>query len=202
MANHKWENDCCVLCGVKRRESTNEKYPDSIFFEYSSDSGNTWLKNRPDCIRNNKTSPDETELLRKARERLVEAMGKQNNNIRTPIDTNKKNIPQISYNELLRHPKWQRRRLEIMQRDEWKCRSCTETEKELHVHHLRYTSNKPWEEPDEHLITLCDSCHKAYHYLDSCPDFGFETFILICRLIDEIETYSMQEFIRKNKGNG
>lgn len=70
------------------------------------------------------------------------------------------------YNELLRHPFWQRKRLEIFQRDNFTCQRCTDTISNLQVHHLYYLPNKmPWEYPGEALITLCDLCHtKAEFY--------------------------------------
>lgn len=61
----------------------------------------------------------------------------------------------------LRDPRWQKKRLEILQRDGWACVDCDESESELHVHHLRYvTGKKPWEYADEDLRTLCKTCHK------------------------------------------
>lgn len=98
-----------------------------------------------------------------------------------------------NYSELLRSPKWQRKRLEIMQRDNWKCKSCNDDLKELHVHHLRYTVDNPWEEIDENLITLCDSCHKAIHYLMDNKEIGMETFIPVCKMYDEIESNSIEK---------
>jgi len=65
-----------------------------------------------------------------------------------------------AYSELLRHPFWQRKRLEIFQRDNFTCRKCTDTLSNLQVHHIYYIDDhKPWEYPDEALITLCDLCH-------------------------------------------
>jgi hypothetical protein len=65
-----------------------------------------------------------------------------------------------SYADLLRHPRWQRRRLEIMQRDDFACRECGATEKTLNVHHTVYIKGrKPWEYEDSQLRTLCQDCH-------------------------------------------
>lgn len=65
------------------------------------------------------------------------------------------------YGELLKHPKWQRRRLEIMQRDNFTCQVCLDTETELQVHHKKYINGlQPWEYEDSYLITLCNNCHK------------------------------------------
>lgn len=65
-----------------------------------------------------------------------------------------------NYSELLKDPRWQKKRLEILQRDNWACTVCRNTERTLHVHHTRYLYNKdPWDYDDMHLITLCDSCH-------------------------------------------
>jgi len=65
-----------------------------------------------------------------------------------------------SYSDLLRHPEWQKRRLEILGRDGFECQSCGETEKTLHVHHDYYARDrKPWEYPAESLHTLCEDCH-------------------------------------------
>lgn len=66
----------------------------------------------------------------------------------------------MDYLEKLKDPRWQRKRLEIFQRDNWTCRSCSTTVKTLHVHHLFYFKDKePWEINDGFLITLCEDCH-------------------------------------------
>lgn len=65
-----------------------------------------------------------------------------------------------SYAELLRDPRWQKKRLEIMQRDNFTCQHCGCQDKELQVHHLIYhKDNKPWEYKSDELITLCSKCH-------------------------------------------
>lgn len=73
-----------------------------------------------------------------------------------------------NYLEKLKDPRWQKKRLEIMERDQWTCRDCGNTEKELHVHHIFYYKNycDPWEYRDEHLITLCKDCHEKDHQAD------------------------------------
>lgn len=65
-----------------------------------------------------------------------------------------------NYSELLKDPRWQKKRLEIMQRDNFTCQLCFSTTKTLHVHHLAYVGSYPWETPDSDLITLCEDCHK------------------------------------------
>lgn len=64
------------------------------------------------------------------------------------------------YSELLKDPRWQRKRLEIMERDNWTCQKCGDKENTLHVHHkYYYPDNLPWDYPDYILITLCEECH-------------------------------------------
>lgn len=66
----------------------------------------------------------------------------------------------MTYSEKLKDPRWQRKRLEILERDEWTCRDCLETSKPLHVHHCLYQSGKePWEYDNNVLRTLCEDCH-------------------------------------------
>lgn len=72
-----------------------------------------------------------------------------------------------TYAELLRDPRWQRRRLEIFQRDGWVCTGCADTANELHVHHKRYErGRKPWEYDDEDLVTLRKDCHRDQTEID------------------------------------
>src|SRR5262245_56290118 len=53
---------------------------------------------------------------------------------------------QLSYQEKLRDPRWQRKRLEILERDQWTCQRCHSTTKTLHVHHRIYRHGlEPWE---------------------------------------------------------
>lgn len=65
----------------------------------------------------------------------------------------------MNYIEKLKNPKWQKKRLEILNRDEFKCCYCDDTETELQIHHLKYTK-EPWDVKNEHLITLCKHCHQ------------------------------------------
>jgi 5-methylcytosine-specific restriction endonuclease McrA len=59
-------------------------------------------------------------------------------------------------------PKWQKKRLEIMSRDNFQCQNCYDDSNTLNVHHRYYIQNtKPWEYPEELLITLCEECHKS-----------------------------------------
>lgn len=72
------------------------------------------------------------------------------------------------YSMLLRDPRWQRRRLEIFNRDQWACTRCGNDKSELHVHHLHYYRGRlPWEYPDDCLATVCDPCHKGEHARNS-----------------------------------
>lgn len=68
---------------------------------------------------------------------------------------------QSNYSEKLRDPRWQKLRLEIMQRDQWNCRLCYDSKSTLNVHHRYYLlGNDPWEYPQDALVTLCERCHK------------------------------------------
>lgn len=67
----------------------------------------------------------------------------------------------MTYSEKLKHPKWQKKRLEILQRDEFACRECGNDKNTLHVHHGHYENGlAPWEYDDWTLKTLCKDCHE------------------------------------------
>lgn len=71
-----------------------------------------------------------------------------------------------SYSELLKHPKWQKKRLEVLERAGFKCEDCGEKEETLHVHHGYYESGKmPWDYDSNSLHCLCEECHKVAHEL-------------------------------------
>ncbi len=70
-----------------------------------------------------------------------------------------------SYSDLLKDPRWQKRRLEIFHLDQYKCTRCGDGERQLHVHHSKYTG-KPWEAPNEDLSTICTDCHWLEHNQD------------------------------------
>lgn len=65
------------------------------------------------------------------------------------------------YSEKLKDPRWQKKRLEIFERDKFMCQHCGDTKSTLHVHHLRYqTGKEPWEYDSEDMMTLCGGCHE------------------------------------------
>jgi hypothetical protein len=66
----------------------------------------------------------------------------------------------MSYQKKLQNPKWQKKRLEILQRDDFKCQSCGADNEELHVHHKWYEYGKDiWDYENECFQTLCHLCH-------------------------------------------
>jgi hypothetical protein len=74
----------------------------------------------------------------------------------------------MNYSEKLKSPKWQKKRLEILNRDKFKCKLCLDTETELQIHHLKYTK-EPWDAPNKDLITYCKHCHKL---VSTCKDIN------------------------------
>jgi hypothetical protein len=64
----------------------------------------------------------------------------------------------MTYKEQLQHPKWQRKRLKALEKDNFTCTLCGDTETTLHVHHKEY-KGKAWEADDDMLETHCEHCH-------------------------------------------
>lgn len=68
-----------------------------------------------------------------------------------------------TYYEKLKDPRWQKKRLEVLERDEWTCKICKSVENTLNVHHKKYAkSGNPWDVELVDLETYCESCHEKY----------------------------------------
>lgn len=77
-----------------------------------------------------------------------------------------------TYYELLRDPRWLRRRAEIISKSGGTCQECGYRQDDptdrldLNVHHTKYYPGKaPWEYEDNLLICLCEICHGQRHDL-------------------------------------
>lgn len=122
----------------------------------------------------------------------------------------------LSYQDLLRHPKWQKKRLQILERDDFTCQYCGDKETELQIHHLKYYKN-PWDAKDEHLLTLCKDCHhlttfnKGLNVIAvSKQKFGPEEFLLfvkhkpkevvVIEIVSRSESGYMHVFTFKHNG--
>lgn len=70
------------------------------------------------------------------------------------------------YWQLLRDPRWQRKRLEIMQRADFECEYCGTADQTLNVHHKVYRKGAPpWDYPSDQLVCICECCHEEEHAL-------------------------------------
>lgn len=66
------------------------------------------------------------------------------------------------YSQKLLDPRWQKKRLEILDRDSFTCQLCGDNKNTLHVHHKIYMKDtEVWDYRDELLITLCANCHNG-----------------------------------------
>ena len=76
-------------------------------------------------------------------------------------------MARLTYSEQLKHPNWQRRRLETLERHGWQCSDCGDADKTLHVHHKHYFKGRmAWEYSDDELTVLCESCHSNQHRIE------------------------------------
>lgn len=109
---------------------------------------------------------------------------------------------QTEFQRQLSDPRWQKKRLQILERDEWTCQTCGDTEATLTVHHksYRYIDGKfadVWDYDDRHLITLCQECHSDeeealselqnvafYRLRDACD--SAETIDFLLRQIEKL----------------
>lgn len=65
-----------------------------------------------------------------------------------------------TYSEKLLDPRWQKRRLELLEAAGWTCRECGTKTQTLHVHHGHYKrAADPWNYPDDVMHILCEECH-------------------------------------------
>jgi 5-methylcytosine-specific restriction endonuclease McrA len=83
----------------------------------------------------------------------------------------------MTYAEKLRDPRWQKKRLKILERDKWTCLACGSTKKTLEVHHAKYAGEDPWDTPDGFLVTLCGACHGQEHGKEPSSAYGFARVI-------------------------
>lgn len=69
-----------------------------------------------------------------------------------------------TYAEKLKDPRWQKKRLEVLEAAGFACQNCYDSESTLHVHHKAYFKGRePWEYDKEQLAVLCESCHEDHH---------------------------------------
>jgi len=73
----------------------------------------------------------------------------------------------MTYSEKLLDPRWQKKRLKILERDGFACKYCGDTKKTLHVHHDAYYK-EPWDVPDDDLATCCKDCHFIIEFIKEC----------------------------------
>jgi 5-methylcytosine-specific restriction endonuclease McrA len=71
----------------------------------------------------------------------------------------------MTYSQKLKDPRWQKKRLQILERDLWKCQECGSGTKSLQVHHVVYRRLDPWDYPDYLYQTLCEDCHEIRQQL-------------------------------------
>lgn len=84
---------------------------------------------------------------------------------------------QKQYWQKLQDPRWQRKRLEILNQAEFCCEGCGDTESQLQVHHGYYEKGKePWEYEDDTLWCLCDKCHEKAHALKNAIDVALAKY--------------------------
>lgn len=89
--------------------------------------------------------------------------------------------------EKYKDPRWQKKRLEIMEKSDFSCDNCGEDSETLAVHHKYYIAdNDPWDYKDEVFITYCENCHDEEHKSKK----EFEVMLKTMKLIFTFEELS------------
>lgn len=85
----------------------------------------------------------------------------------------------MNYVDQLRHPKWQEKRLRILDRDNWTCSFCGNKEDILHVHHKEYSKGKKaWEYDNDNFISLCEHCHDILEWAKKAGEEITSTYLV------------------------
>ncbi len=93
-------------------------------------------------------------------------------------------MSKLSWAEQCRDPRWQKKRLEVLQERDFVCEACEATDKTLNVHHRHYTYGRaPWEYENKEFAVLCEDCHEWLH----------QHLSLIRQNIEEFDVYDVVE---------
>ena len=95
----------------------------------------------------------------------------------------------MTYSEKLKDPRWQKKRLEILKRDNFTCAACKATKKTLHVHHSYY-SKDPWNTKNSALLTLCEDCHRERGKLEETGRY------MIGQIMSALPTEYLKAFVQ------
>jgi 5-methylcytosine-specific restriction endonuclease McrA len=108
-----------------------------------------------------------------------------------------------AYEEKLKDPRWQKRRLEIFSRDNWACTKCKNKISTLQVHHTEYIQGRaPWDYPGHYLITLCELCHlRVSDKMEVLPELRYEKGRDPRWQKIRLETMELAKFTCKNCGS-
>ena len=93
-----------------------------------------------------------------------------------------------------------------MNRDDFQCRVCCNTEKTLNVHHIIYMDHikNAWEYENEYLITLCNECHEVEHNI-IIKNLAFELIMDLVYIsndpISEIDGISVRAYFLNINSN-
>lgn len=106
----------------------------------------------------------------------------------------------MDFKQQYQAPEWKCRRLMVLVRDDFTCKCghmpCNQ------VHHKVYCKNKSvWQYGDDFLETICETCHKKFHfsssnrYVDRIPKYEISAFTLM-RFKELDEKEFVKELIR------
>ena len=93
-----------------------------------------------------------------------------------------------AYWKLLKDPRWQKKRLEIMEENSFACQRCGDKKNTLNVHHFAYKrGRKPWAYTDLDLFCLCEKCHELFHRYKETIDSELSAFTACCGIEATLE---------------
>jgi hypothetical protein len=104
----------------------------------------------------------------------------------------------MEYKDQIKSPKWQKRRLEILKRDEFTCQQCGNKELTLHVHHKHYNKGAMiWDYQGWELTTLCETCHSETHEKPekSPEDIVMSSTISLLKELNNTELYFVRSML-------
>lgn len=107
----------------------------------------------------------------------------------------------MTYADKLKDPRWQKKRLKVFERDNWKCRFCGNTDRNLQIHHTRYFPEfEPWDYESQYLITLCNKCHQSES--DNRKEADKELSSALCQIgFSHYDIALITQLIKEDKGN-